>query len=228
MMRLEVLPDADRAAARAAAWIAETLSEAIAQRGTASLALSGGTTPATMLRELATQELSWPQVHVFQVDERAVPAGHASRNLRQLLNALSTAVQSSRIHAMPVEEADLDLAAARYAERLRAVTGTPPVLDLVHLGLGADGHTASLVPGDPALEAETDVVVAGVYQGSRRMTLTLTAINRARRRVFLVTGASKRDALQRLARADASIVAARVATEDTLIVSDEEASHGLA
>jgi 6-phosphogluconolactonase len=226
---LEVALDADRAAARAASRIAEWLREAIAERGIATLALSGGTTPGAMIGKLADQEVDWTRVHIFQVDERVVAAEDASRNLKGLLDTLSTwIVQSSRVHAMPVEETDLDHAAARYSALLRSVAGAPPVLDVVQLGLGADGHTASLVPGDAALDADSDVATTGAYHGLRRMTLTFPMINRARRRLFLVTGGAKRAALRRLEQADATLVAARVASEETLIVADEEAGGGLA
>jgi len=216
---LEVALDADRAAARAASRIAEWLREAIAERGIATLALSGGTTPGAMIGKLADQEVDWTRVHIFQVDERVVSAEDASRNLKGLLDTLSTwIVQSSRVHAMPVEETDLEHAAARYSA----------LLDVVQLGLGADGHTASLVPGDAALDADSDVATTGAYHGLRRMTLTFPTINRARRRLFLVTGGAKRAALRRLEQADATLVAARVASEETLIVADEEAGGGLA
>lgn len=224
MMQLEVLRDAEHAAARAAEWIAAILRDAISRRGFASLALSGGTTPPAMLGKLASLSLSWTHVHIFQVDERVVPAMHASRNLRHLLGALSATVESNRIHAMPVEESDLDSAAVRYVEDLCTVAGKPPVLDLVHLGLGTDGHTASLMSLETALAVGADVLATHVYDGSWRMTLTLAPINRARRRMFLVTGASKRAALQRLMHTDRSMVATHVATENTLIIADEEAA----
>jgi 6-phosphogluconolactonase len=226
---VEVLPNADLAAACAAAHVVVWLREALAARGAASVALSGGATPAAMLAKLSDDDLDWSRVDIMQVDERVVAAENEARNLGLLRAALSSRIQrASRIHAMPVEERDLALAAARYAELLRAVAGVPPVLDAVQLGLGVDGHTASLMPGDPALEAVADVVVTAPGAGLRRMTLTLPAINRARRRLFLVTGASKRAALERLARADATLVAARVERRSTWIVADAAAARGLA
>jgi 6-phosphogluconolactonase len=126
---------------------------------------------------------------------------------------------------MPVEEADLASAAERYQRELRAVAGTPPVLDLVQLGLGADGHTASLFAGDPALDVEdADVAASGPYQGRRRVTLTLPALGRARRILWIVTGAAKADALARLRRGDRGIPAARVRSDRALLLADEAAA----
>jgi 6-phosphogluconolactonase len=222
---LDVLPNADEAASGAAARIAEWLHAAIAARGVATLALSGGTTPARMFTKLAGQNVDWTRVQIYQVDERVVGASDDSRNLKGMLDCLSAGItQSSRIHAMPVEEADLALASARYAESLRSVAGSPPVLDVVQLGLGADGHTASLLPGDAALEADGDVALTGRYQGFERMTLTFSTINRARWRLFLVIGAAKRAALGRLVAADPSIVASHIARDGTVIVADTDAA----
>jgi len=222
----EVLPNPERAAACAAERITEWLGAAIQERGVATLALSGGTTPAAMLSKLAGGDIDWTRVHIFQVDERVVAAEDESRNLRGLLSSLSPAIaESARIHAMPVESDDPAFAASRYSELMKSVAGSPPVLDVVQLGLGADGHTASLVPGDAALDATDDVAVSGAYQGFKRMTLTLPVINRARRRLFLVTGAAKRETLRQLVAGDHSIVGSRVNRESTVIVADEAAGH---
>lgn len=224
---LDVLPDAAHAASRAAAYIAEWLNAAIIERGVATLALSGGTTPAKMLEKLAEQGVDWTRVHIFQVDERVVDVNDDSRNLKGILDSLSAGIRrSSRIHAMPVEEREPGLGVAQYSALLRSVAGSPPVLDVVQLGLGADGHTASLVPGDAALDAVDDVAATGRYQGFERMTLTFPIINRARRRIFLVTGDTKRAALSGLAEADASIVATRVVRDGTVIVADDAAGRG--
>ncbi|HVG93412.1 MAG TPA: 6-phosphogluconolactonase, partial [Planctomycetota bacterium] len=166
-MRIDVLPDADAVALRAAQWLAAEARASVAARGRFALAVSGGTTPSAMLRLLTAEDVPWPSVHLFQVDERVAPAGHPDRNLTQLREALLSrvALPTGNLHAMPVEESDLARAAGRYAHALATWAGTPPVLDVVHLGLGSDGHTASLVPGDPVLDrADTDVAVTGAYQ----------------------------------------------------------------
>ena len=130
---------------------------------------------------------------------------------------------------MPVESPDLEAAAARYAATLGAIAGTPPVLDLVHLGLGPDGHTASLVPGDPVLEVTTaDVALTGIYQKKRRMTLTYPIINRSRRILWLVTGSEKVEMLDRLRKGDASIPAGRVRQDQAVLFADKAAAGQLA
>jgi 6-phosphogluconolactonase len=226
-MKIEVLADAEAVAARAAELIAQEAAAAVAVRGRFLLAVSGGRTPWMMLRALADRDLPWPRVHVLQVDERVAPAGHADRNLTHLRASLlaHAPLPEEQVHAMPVELADPEMAAARYAAMLRALAGTPVVLDLVHLGLGADGHTASLVPGDPALEeAEADVAATGLYQGRRRLTLTYPAIDRARRVLWVVTGGDKAMMLARLCAGDAAIPAGRVRQERALVLADRAAT----
>lgn len=227
-MKLEVLPDADAAARAAAALLAEEARACVAARGRFALAVSGGSTPWKMLRALAGEELPWEALHVFQVDERVAPAGHADRNWTRLRESLlsSPRATSARVHAMPVEDEDLEAAARRYAAKLAEVAGTPPVLDLVHLGMGADGHTASLVPGDPVCDVTgADVALtAAPYQGRRRMTLTFPLLGRARRVLWLVTGAEKREMLARLLRGDASIPAGRVRPGAALVLADRDAA----
>ncbi|MBZ0237268.1 MAG: 6-phosphogluconolactonase, partial [Deltaproteobacteria bacterium] len=190
--------------------------------------VSGGATPRRMLRRLADEAVPWEHVHLFQVDERVAPAGHAERNLTQLGDALLAhlRVPPAGVHAMPVEDADLGQAAAAYAARLRDAAGDPAVLDLVHLGLGDDGHTASLVPDDATLEAIDDVSVTAPYRGYRRMTLTFPIINRTRAILWIVTGAAKRGALARLRRGDASLPAGRVRRDGALIIADASANPG--
>src|SRR5205807_2587768 len=197
-MNIEILPDADAVAQKAATIIAADARAAVTARGRFIMAVSGGHTPWQMLRDLAGQEVPWEGVHVVQVDERVAPAGDPDRNLTHLRESLlaHAPVRAEQIHAMPVEQRDLEAAARTYAETLRQIAGAPPVLDLVHLGLGPDGHTASLVPGDPVLEVtNVDVALCGVYQGRRRMTLTYPILNRARRILWLVTGDSKAEML---------------------------------
>ncbi len=189
-MKIEVLNDAESVARQAAVVVAAEARAAVAERGRFILAVSGGQTPWQMLRALAKETVPWEGVHVVQVDERVAPAGDRDRNLTHLRESLLThaPVRPEQIHAMPVEERDLDAAARSYAETLRQIAGSPPVLDLTHLGLGPDGHTASLVPGDPVLDVTNmDVALCGVYQGRRRMTLTYPILNRSRRILWLVT-----------------------------------------
>jgi len=226
-MKIEVLADADAVARAAAATIAADARAAVAARGRYVFAVSGGTTPWVMLRALAGEDMPWHAVHLLQVDERVAPAGDPIRNLTHLQESLALAPLSQQsIHAMPVEAADLDAAAARYAQLLRELAGTPAVLDLVHLGMGPDGHTASLVPGDPVLDV-TGVDVAlttGPYQGRRRMTLTYQTLDRARRVLWLVTGAEKVGMLARLQAGDRSIPAGRVRADHALVLADRAAS----
>ena len=229
-MKIEVYPDDDTVARKAAAVIAADMRSALAARGRYVMAVSGGHTPWLMLRALAEEPLPWQQVNVVQVDERVASANDPERNLAHLRASLLTcvALPPDHIHAMPVEASDLDRAAAQYASTLRDVAGSPPVLDLVHLGLGPDGHTASLVPGDPALDVtDADVAVTGAYQGRRRMTLTFPIINRSRFVLWLVTGSEKTAALVRLRDGDRSIPAARVRQDRALLLADRAAAARL-
>jgi 6-phosphogluconolactonase len=229
-MQIEVQPDDDGAARKAAAIIAADARAAVLARGRFIMAVSGGRTPWLMLRALADEQLPWENVHVFQVDERAAPAADPDRNLTHLRESLldHAPLRPDHIHAMPVETADLDRAAEQYALTLQEVAGSPPVLDLVHLGLGPDGHTASLVPGDPVLNVtDADVAATGAYQGRRRMTLTFPIINRSRRVLWLVTGGEKAGTLVRLRDGDPSIPASRVRQDRAVILADRAAAERL-
>ena len=224
-MQIQVLADAAAVARQAAVFVAAEARASAAARGSFVMAVSGGRTPWQMLRVLAEEDVPWESVHIVQVDERVAPAGHADRNLTHLQETLLThsRLRPEHIHAMPVEAADLDAAAAQYAGELEMLASSPPVLDLAHLGLGADGHTASLVPGDAVLDADADVALTGLYQGRRRMTLTYRILNRSRRILWLVTGDEKRDPLARLQQADPSIPAGRVKQDQALILADRAA-----
>jgi 6-phosphogluconolactonase len=222
-MRIEVLADADAVARKAATLIAAEARQAVAVRSRFIMAVSGGHTPWVMLRALAEEDVPWASVHIFQVDERVAPEGHADRNLTHLRASLleHAPLPAEQIYAMPVEIPDLQTAAAKYAAELRRIGGAPPVLDLVHLGLGPDGHTASLVPGDPVLDVtDRDVAVTGVYQGRNRLTLTYPVINRARRILWLVTGSEKVPMYKRLLTADRSIPAGRVLQNNAVLLAD--------
>jgi 6-phosphogluconolactonase len=229
-MKIEVFADDESTARAAAKFIAAEASAAVAARSHFVMAVSGGHTPWIMLRALASEELPWEHVHVVQVDERVAPAGHPDRNLTHLRETLlaHSPIRPEQIHAMPVESPDLEAAARQYASALCEIAGSPPTLDLVHLGLGPDGHTASLVPGDPVLNVtDTDVAGTSVYQGRRRMTLTYPIINRARRILWLVTGSEKVGMLARLRKGDLSIPAGRICQDRAVIFVDRAAAGEL-
>ena len=221
-MNIEIFEDAGSVAKRAAAIIADEAREAITARGSFVMAVSGGHTPWIMLRELAGISIPWQSVHIVQVDERVAPAGDADRNLTHLRESLQAApIRPEQIYPMSVESQDLEAATARYAETLAKIAGKPPVLDLVHLGLGADGHTASLVPGDPVLSVqEADVALSGPYQGRRRMTLTYPAINRARKILWVATGSEKAAMCRQLIAGNRSIPAGRIRRDQALVLAD--------
>lgn len=227
-MKLEVLPDAESVAQRAAELVAAEARAAVAERGSFSFAVSGGSTPWKMLRALADEDVPWGGIHVFQVDERVAPAGHPDRNLTHLEESLlaHAPLPPERVHAMGVEDSDLESAAASYARELERAAGSPTALDLVHLGLGPDGHTASLVPGDPVLDVKDRDVATTVnpYQDRRRMTVTYPLLDRARRILWVVTGGSKVEMLERLREGDPSIPAGRVASERALVLADRAAA----
>lgn len=221
---LEICEDAEAAMRRAASFIAARLQEALDQRGRASLALSGGRTPARMCALLAAEDLAWTDIDVFQVDERIAPLDHQDRNAVLLRAAFGRRVDRSaeRFHWMPVDGEDLEDAARRYA---REIEDRYAALDVVHLGLGDDGHTASLFPGAPELEASERVTLtASEHLGRRRMTMTLPLINSARQIVWLVVGQDKRRVLARLIDGDPALVAGRVRRNDALIVTDVDAA----
>ena len=229
-MKIEVYPDDDGVARKAAAIIAEAARAAVASRGRFVMGLSGGRTPWLMLRALVADALPWSEVHVVQTDERVAPAGDAERNLTHLRESLldHAPLAPDHVHPMPVEATDLERAAEQYARTLQEVAGSPPVLDLVHLGLGADGHTASLVPGDPVLDvSDADVAVTRPYQGRRRMTLTFPIINRSRLVLWLVTGGEKAQALVHLRDRDRPIPGARVRSDGALVLADRAAAARL-
>lgn len=226
LMQVETLSDDAAVALRAAAFVAERARAAVRERGLFTLAVSGGRTPWAMLRALAAEALPWPQLQLFQVDERVAPAGDAVRNLTHIQASLlaHAPLPPANLHAMPVEAAELDAAARDYATALQRICGTPAVLDLVHLGLGADGHTASLVPDDAALAvSDADVTLSGPYQGHRRMTLTYPLLNRARCVLWLATGAEKREMVARLRAGDTGIPAGRVQSAHAWLIGDAAA-----
>jgi 6-phosphogluconolactonase len=230
-MKTELFSDEQSTARAAARFVAAEAAAAVAARGQFVMAVSGGRTPWIMLRALGNEEVPWERIHVVQVDERVAPEEHSDRNLVHLRENLldHSPIRPDQIHAMPVESPDLEGAAMQYASQLCEIAGSPPRLDLVHLGLGPDGHTASLVPGEAVLNVtDVDVAVTGVYQGRRRMTLTYPIINRARRILWLVTGNEKVGALLRLHKGDPSIPAGRILQDRAVIFADRTAAGDLA
>jgi 6-phosphogluconolactonase len=219
-IELEIAGDEKAASRRAAEVIAAAGAAAVAERGRFALAMSGGRSPWAMLAILGElEEMPWPQTELFQVDERVAAPGDEARNLTHMVLGLSMDHQSS-LRPMPVTQRDLNSASRDYEETL------PDRFDLVHLGLGPDGHTASLVPDDPILGVDDRrVAMTGeMYQGHLRMTLTYPALADARRIVWLVTGPDKREPLQKLLAGDESIPAGRVRNEEMVVVADEAAA----
>jgi len=225
-MEILIYPDAVAAARMAADFIAAQARDCLVANERFLLAVSGGNTPWLMLSELAQRDVRWEQIHIFQVDERVAPDGDPERNWTHLQQCLAPCWSrlEPRVHAMPVNSPDLEAGAAQYAAELALIAGPRPRLDLVHLGLGADGHTASLVPNDPALQVRNrDVAVTELYRGHQRMTLTLPTINRARQILWVVAGADKRTALNRLLNGDMVIPAAHVNDANATVLADASA-----
>jgi 6-phosphogluconolactonase len=226
-MKVETLDTTASVAERAAAMIAAEARAAVSERGRFVLAVSGGHTPWVMLRSLAKLALPWSSIHIVQVDERVAPEGDPDRNLTHLRESLldHAPLPLEQVHAMPVGATDLEAAAAQYAETLRRIAGSPSMIDLTHLGLGPDGHTASLVPGDPVLKVtDRDVSVTGLYQGHRRMTLTYPLLNRSRRILWVVTGGDKAPMVTRLLDGDPSIPAGRIRCDGAVLIADSAAA----
>lgn len=229
-MRIHVLPTPEIAAERAAEWLRTEIGRASAQRGRCLVALSGGRTPWRMLHDLRRLKVHWHDLQVFQVDERVVAENDERRNARRIADLLvaPSVLSAAQFHAMPVERGDLGAAADEYARLLVELGGTPPVLDVVQLGIGADGHTASLVPGDRLLGVrDRDVAISIPYEGVRRMTLTFRMLDAARHRLWLVTGADKAVALRKLWDGDVSVPAGQVARDSAFVFTDSAAAAGL-
>jgi 6-phosphogluconolactonase len=214
MVQLQVCPDAGSVGRRAADLIADAARAAISDGRRFRWAVSGGETPTPTFRRLNGIDLPWDRIDTWQVDERVAPLGDPDRNRTGQERTLPTEAHEGT-RWMPVDEEDLESAAARYA------SGLPERFDVVQLGLGDDGHTASLVPGDPVLEVrDRDVAVTRPYRGRARMTLTYPGLSRAGASLWIVTGLSKRAALDRLLRGDPSIPATNVPIEDQVVVTD--------
>ncbi len=213
-------------ASAGANFIAARVTEAVAERGQFLMALSGGSTPWIMLDRLAEQQLPWDRVKVFQVDERAAPEGNPERNLVQIREHFSDRVSlpPENLCAMPISADDLNAGARQYQQTLVELAGEEPVIDVVHLGLGVDGHTASLVPGDPVLKVSNrDVATTEIYNGRRRMTLTYPIINRARHILWLITGEEKAQMLGRMIQGDDDIPAGCISQVQATVLADDAA-----
>ncbi|MGA0122726.1 MAG: 6-phosphogluconolactonase [Gaiellales bacterium] len=216
---LIVLEDAAAVARAAADRVAEAARSAVAERGAFSMAVSGGRSPWAMFGDLAGLDVPWESVEIYQVDERVAPDGDERRNLTHLLDSLGPQVPV-QVHPMPVTDEDLEAAARRYAGEL------PVTIDVIHLGLGPDGHTASLVPGDPVLAVDDRLVAitGGAYQDTLRMTLTYPALARTRLLLWLVTGEDKREMLERVLAGDPAIPAGRVEAPASIVLADRAAA----
>ena len=230
-MQIEIHDDGAAVARAGARFVVAAAERAIAARGKFLFAVSGGRTPWQMMAELVRADVDWTKWHLFQVDERIAPAGDPDRNLTHLQESLlaHVMVPAGNVHAMPVEAGDSEAAARAYASELAAVAGTPAVLDLIHLGLGPDGHTASLVPDDAVLDVtDRDVAItATAYQGRHRMTLTYPALDRAREILWLIDGEAKAAMLPLVQAGDRSIPAGRVRAARSTAIVDRPAAAKL-
>jgi len=227
-MKMEVLADVEQVAVRAAALIAASARAAFKARKRFVMAVSGGHAPWMILRMLGKEEVPWGGVHILQVDERIEPAGDPDRDLIHLRESLlaNTMIETTHVHPMPVDLQSADKAIAAYTRTLVSIAGPCPVIDLVHLGLGSDGHTASLVPGDPILQVmDRDVAITGVYQGRRRMSLTYPVLNRAAQILWVVTGSENGEALAQLLNGSTSIPGGRIRRDNALILADQAAAE---
>lgn len=226
-MEIKIFQNSEEVANQAALLIAEMIREKIAEKGFFTLAISGGRTPWEMIKILAKEKLPWEKVHLFQVDERVAPDGNPDRNLTQLFQTIQETRLMTRLNIfhMPVLAHDLENACAEYAHHIQEVTQSGK-LDLIHLGLGADGHTASLIPGDSVCDIlDRDVAMtARPYQGRDRMTLTYPLINRAEKILWIVTGEEKAEMLKRLVDQDPEIPAGKIAQNQAIIYADTPAA----
>jgi 6-phosphogluconolactonase len=228
-MKTELFPTADQVAAGAAAYLEHEIRDALTHQKSFSLAISGGRTPWEMLKILSKADLPWKRVNLFQVDERVAPDGHADRNLTQLFQAIAGTlmVTQLRIFPMPVLAEDLEEGCREYTQVLDEITEGKG-LDLIHLGLGSDGHTASLVPGDGVMDVKDRLVACtqNTYQGRIRMTLTYPLLNAAKQLLWIVTGSEKQEMVQRLLQQDPSIPAGSIRQENALLMVDQAAMEG--
>jgi 6-phosphogluconolactonase len=213
---LRIFDDAEALAHAASDYVLEYAQALTSGSSQFSFAVSGGKSPWVMLSDLAKEHLDWDRTVIYQVDERVAPDGDDLRNLTHLRSSLAST--SATIEPMEVNAPDVDAAAERYAALL------PAQFELIHLGMGPDGHCASLIPNDPVLDV-TDrlVAVSDVYQGTRRMTLTYPALSTAKQLLWLISGSDKQEALAKLLDSDPSIPAGRVEAASSIIMADRAA-----
>jgi 6-phosphogluconolactonase len=229
-MDRRVLTDSAAVAAYSADLVARRIRAAVARRGRCRLAVSGGSTPAAMLDALVRLDVPWDSVELHQVDERIAPSGSADRNATQLeahllapLRAAGRGLPRRNVHLLPVESHDLIRAVRSASRRLDAA----PPFDLIHLGLGDDGHTASWPPGVDVPSGNA-LAAVGPFNGFRRVTMTPRVVNAARSRLVVVSGASKAQAVERWSCGDRSAPISRVRRTDTTVILDEAAAGSVA
>lgn len=211
--------DPARLAERAADVFATAITSSVDARGRCLVGVSGGSTPIPFFNALAARKLPWSKVTLIQVDERIAPDGSPLRNLTEQRKAFGPLADLNWL-TLPVHDPEN---LGPFVAELVRLGGQPPVLDVVHLGLGSDGHTASLVPGDPLVKERFAFVgQTGVYQGTERLSLTRAVLERARLLVYLVTGADKAEALTRLNNADPSIPAGLIQPRQSVIITTPE------
>lgn len=226
-MEIRTFQSADEVAKEAAIYIADRIRENVARKGSFTMAISGGRTPWEMIKELAKEDLHWEKVFLFQVDERIAPDAHPDRNLTQLFKAIEGTKLVLRLNIFPmrVTADNLNEACEEYADHITRLTENGK-FDLIHLGLGTDGHTASLVPGDAvlAVQDKTVAITGDTYQGRHRMTLTYPLINQAAKILWVITGAEKAEMLNRLLHQDPSIPAGKIDQHHAIVLTEESAS----
>lgn len=226
-MEIRTFQSANEVAKEAANYIADRIRESLTKKGFFTMAISGGRTPWEMIKELANEDLEWEKVFLFQVDERMAPDGHPDRNLTQLFNSIQGTKLMTRLNIFPMHviAEDLDQACQEYADSIQRITETGK-LDLIHLGIGTDGHTASLIPGDEVLEVQDKSIAltSHPYQGRNRMTLTYPLINEAEKILWVVTGEEKAEMLERLLQKDPSIPAGKINQTHAILLTEESAA----
>lgn len=226
-MEIRTFQSANEVAKEAANYIADRIRESLTKKGFFTMAISGGRTPWEMIKELANEDLEWEKVFLFQVDERMAPDGHPDRNLTQLFNSIQGTKLMTRLNIFPMHviAEDLDQACQEYADSIQRITETGK-LDLIHLGIGTDGHTASLIPGDEVLEVQDKSIAltSHPYQGRNRMTLTYPLINQAEKILWVVTGEEKAEMLERLLQKDPSIPAGKINQTHAILLTEESAA----